>query len=137
MQYFFCHFWRCTLIKIAQILGKAKAQMFVVDSTNNAFCRQLAQTVNWKDAIDVLISVVMIVMIMRNHQLICLHITRDETPGVIIFYVWFLITQMNSCSADESEDTLFQFAKTRRVGDTPLRHDHIVSILPQMALHRQ
>jgi hypothetical protein len=85
-----------------------EAEVLIGDTSNDAFSRELPQTVDGENAIDILIGVVMIIMIVRDHQLSALEIAREHPPTVIAFnIVRFLLAQMYTSRADERKYSLF------------------------------
>src|SRR5690348_10447679 len=78
------HFRRATFVEIAQKLGIShESQVLVADARDDAFGGQLAQTIYREDAVDVAIGMAMVVVAVRHHEAVALHVARNKPPGVI------------------------------------------------------
>src|SRR5579885_2600927 len=114
------HFRRRALIEIFEQLAVAhKAQMQIANALYHAFLCQFAQPINWKNTIDVLVSVAMVIVFMRHHQLAAFHISRNLSPAIIASrIIRFLGTQMHASSAYQRKGAFAQFQPARRIGNT-------------------
>src|SRR5579883_1039296 len=131
------HFRGGPFVEIAKVLGVShKAQVHIAQPGDDPLVRQFAQTIDGEDAINVLVSVPVIEMIVRNHQLRTLHVAWDNAPAIVTLDIkGLLLAQMNTGGGNQRKNTLPRLACVWRVWNTPFRHSHKLSI-PSLLLPR-